>query len=490
MDSFSELMETDDVLEGPALVLPQVGEIIDDKYAITKLIGEGGMGAVYEAMHLRLNQLVALKFLHPAAAVVPGAMARFEREARASAQLRGPHVAQVLDVDVTQGAPYMVMELLRGRDLEVELRERGSLPVAEAVDIVLQVCSAMSEAHALGIVHRDLKPSNIFLAEPPSRQGEAPLEVVAKVLDFGISLVTRPDAARVTATSVSLGTPLYMSPEQVRCSKRVDARTDIWSMGVILYELLAGDPPFSGEATAAVAAIVADETPSVRDQRPDIPAALDAVIARALAKDVRRRFQNVDVLADALAPFGSGRFREAKPMSGPAQALATYLSWPPVKATFRMASQRPRFPRIEARRARFMVTVGACLFALPAITWAGFSRSNALMAREGATCSDVAAAPDAPFAPRAAVTEFAHPTNHVVAPSLAKAEVLAAVGPRNIRADAAALQRGPVRPRSMNDDGVRAVVDEPSRALETTPASLEPAKTPAPPRRPDNPLYL
>ncbi len=403
--SFSQTSDSEALESGPPVALPRPGDVIDEKYEITKLIGEGGMGVVFEARHVRLGHDVALKFLHPAAVLVPGATARFEREARASAQLRGPNAAHVLDVDATgEGAAYMVMELLRGRDLDAELHQRGPLPIAEAVDIVLQVCSAMKEAHGLGIVHRDLKPSNIFLAQPEggtSETGEA--WPVVKVLDFGISLVAGPDTARVTSTCVSLGTPLYMSPEQVRCSKHVDSRTDIWAIGVILYETLAGAPPFSGEATAAVAAIVADETPSVRQKRHEVPSGLDSVIARALSKDLRRRFQTVDALADALATYGSGRIRAPMPVSARAHALArTWLSFTPTVKTLAFANGRRGGGgggRISAGRARVMLSLTACLFALPAITFAGLSRGPASargLPAEGAACSEVAPALPAP----------------------------------------------------------------------------------------------
>jgi serine/threonine-protein kinase len=259
------------------------------------------MGIVFVAVHLRLRQSVAIKFLRPEVLSMPDAVERFEREARASGRMRGPHVVHVLDVDTdSYGRPYMVMELLWGRDLEAELRARGSLPIAEAVDWLLQACAALAQAHAAGIVHRDLKPSNLFLAE------EAGVRVV-KVLDFGISkLPPDPDPA-VTSTAFTMGTPLYMSPEQLRSSKDVDARTDIWSLGVILYELLAGAPPFLGTTTAAIAAIVADATPSLCDLRPEVPHALERVIVTALAKARNDRFPTSEALSAALMPFASAQ---------------------------------------------------------------------------------------------------------------------------------------------------------------------------------------
>src|SRR5580658_8770850 len=270
----------------------------EGKYAIVGVIGEGGMGVVYEATHLRLKRRVAVKMLLPhMLAASTDLVARFEREARAAGQLRDKHITKVLDVDTTsEGLPYLVMEYLEGHDLEAELVARGPLPIAEAVGFVLQVCGAMAEAHTAGIVHRDLKPSNLFLT--PDRDGW-----LVKVLDFGISKMADEGDAKLTGTQTTVGTPLYMSPEQVRSSRNVDARSDIWSLGVILYELLAGRTPFEGSTTAAAAAIVADPTPPLQEFRPDVPPDLQAAIHLALCKDPRGRYATVGEFAQAIAPF-------------------------------------------------------------------------------------------------------------------------------------------------------------------------------------------
>jgi serine/threonine-protein kinase len=258
------------------------------------------MGIVFEARHIRLGQQFAIKMLQPAVVSNPEFIGRFEREARAAAHLRGRHVARVVDVAETEtGLPFMVMELLRGHDLSNELESRGPLQISEAADHVIAACKAMVEAHGAGIVHRDLKPSNLFLAiEPEGR--------VLKVLDFGISKVRTEGQLTVTSTGAAMGTPLYMSPEQIRSTKDVDERTDIWSLGVILFELLTGTPPFEGTTEAQVgASIVADPTPSLRERRAEITVELEQIVNRALAKDPAKRYASAGELASALAPFGT-----------------------------------------------------------------------------------------------------------------------------------------------------------------------------------------
>jgi serine/threonine protein kinase len=303
---------------------PSAGDVVAGKYRLLRPLGEGGMGVVFEAEHLRLRQLVALKFLKADVLAMPDAVERFEREARASCRMRGPHVVHVLDVDTDEdGRPFMVMERLRGRDLEAELSARGALPIPEAVDIVLQACAAAGEAHAAGIVHRDLKPSNLFLAEEAGGR-------VVKVLDFGISKIARDAEPAVTSTYVTVGTPLYMSPEQVRSSRDVDGRTDIWSLGVILYELIAGDPPFFGTTTAAIAAIVADATPSLRDVRPEVPEQLERAIMTALAKAPEDRFPSAEAFGASLLAFAS------------AEGIAGPFSIRPSQQAFEIASSAMR----------------------------------------------------------------------------------------------------------------------------------------------------
>jgi serine/threonine-protein kinase len=257
------------------------------------------MGMVYEATHLRLRQRLAIKVLRPDVPDFSGVVARFEREARAAARLQSIHTARVIDVDVLpNGLPYIVLEFLDGRDLDAELETTGPMPIEDAVDIVLQVAEAMSEAHALGIVHRDLKPSNLFVC----RVGEHARRVV-KVLDFGISK-SESEEAQLTPSHEYFGTPYYAAPEQLRAATTADARSDVWSVGAILFELLTGRTPFMGTPTAVITKVVSDPVPWVTDFRPDVPREVARIAMRALQREPRERFQNMRELAQALEPFG------------------------------------------------------------------------------------------------------------------------------------------------------------------------------------------
>jgi serine/threonine-protein kinase len=281
--------------------LPNPGDLIAGKYQVVKKLGEGGMGVVYEAIHTRIQQRVAIKMLLPDVMELPEVVPRFEREARAAGKLKSDNTARVLDVDMSEnGLPYMVMEFLDGVDLGQLLEKNGALPVQDAVDYVLQACNAMAEAHAAGVIHRDLKPSNLFVLTNTGGTRKV------KVLDFGISKLENETEARVTATQAVVGTPLYMSPEQVRSAKHVDARSDIWSLGIILYELVTARTPFEGSTTAAAAAICIDDPPPIAQFRQDVPADLERAILIALQKEPSARFPNVQLLAQAIAPFGSG----------------------------------------------------------------------------------------------------------------------------------------------------------------------------------------
>ena len=270
------------------------GDIIADKYRLERVIGRGGMGMVIEARHVELGTSFALKFLYNKMLAKKSLAERFLREARATAALRSEHVCRVFDVARFQGTPYIVMERLEGSDLGKVLHRQARIPVREACDYLIQACAGIAEAHAAQIVHRDLKPGNLFVTE---RADGTPL---VKILDFGIAKTPQETDLELTGTDVILGSPSYMSLEQLRSSKQVDARSDIWSLGVILYELVAGRKPFAGEGLADLALKIATQP---RPRLPEGPAALDDIIDRCLAHDPARRYQSAGELARALAPF-------------------------------------------------------------------------------------------------------------------------------------------------------------------------------------------
>jgi len=306
------------------IVPVEQGDILAGKYRVERVLGVGGMGVVVAATHIELLELRALKFMLPNALNDAEATERFVREARAAARLKSEHVAKVHDVGrLENGAPYMVMEYLEGDALDAVLRQWGPLPPEVAALYAIQVCKALAEAHALGIVHRDIKPSNLFLTRRPDGTD------CVKVLDFGISkMVGVGPEFEMTKTSAVMGSPYYMAPEQMRSARTVDARADIWSLGVILYRLITGRLPFVGQnATELIAKVLETEAPPPSSVRPDLPPALEAVILRCLRRSRDERFANVAELAAALAPF-SPYFADA-----PVESMSRILALPvPVAA--------------------------------------------------------------------------------------------------------------------------------------------------------------
>jgi serine/threonine-protein kinase len=291
------------VVDPEPLVSPvSQGEIVAGKYRVERVLGVGGMGVVVSARHTTLDQVVAIKFLvanrfdsHEEA------VARFLAEARAAARIESDYVCRVFDVGtLPSGVPFMVMEHLEGRDLDEEIAKRGQLDLVEAVDFVLQAADALAAAHALGIVHRDIKPANLFLALRPDGTRRV------KVLDFGISKAGGMEAPRHTLDSSSLGTPAYMSPEQVRAASDVDARTDIWGLGAILYELVTGQMAFVGDDVKSILDHVLKDDPCpMTALRRDLPAELEAIVMRCLDRERDRRWTSAATFARALASFGS-----------------------------------------------------------------------------------------------------------------------------------------------------------------------------------------
>jgi serine/threonine-protein kinase len=341
------------------------GSVLLGKYRVESVVGRGGMAIVLKVTHVQLQEELAVKVLLPERATNQDVAARFAREAQAVVRLRGEHVARVSDVGVLpSGLPCMVMEYLRGIDLCGEIARRGTLPPGEAVDHVLQACEALAEAHAQGIVHRDIKPANLFLTARPDG---SPL---IKVLDFGISKTPLHTAELATRTEVFMGTPGYMSPEQMRTSKDVDSRTDIWALGVVLYECLSGRRPFQGESFTATVMKAATEPPPPLDS--SIPLGLQVAVLRCLEKDRRERFGSVAALAAALAPFARNHRdaetiveRTAHMQDGLPRGIEPALHWVPSPATTLTQSAGATAAR---PRRRFAVPRGISLGSLALLT--------------------------------------------------------------------------------------------------------------------------
>lgn len=285
------------------------GDIIADKYRVEEVLGVGGMAFVVAVTHVELGERFALKFLNRDLLEEPNVVDRFTQEARAACRIRSEHVARVYDVGTHRGAPFFVMEHLEGRDLAMVLAQsadRKGLPIGQAVEWVMQACDALAVAHHHGIIHRDIKPENLFLVEHSGLPS-------IKLLDFGISKISLASGAtsgvdaRLTG-QFSLGTPSYMSPEQIRSAASADVRSDLWSLGVVLYELLAGVEPFRAPTIPELCAAVCEEEPRrVGDLRPEIPRELSNIVHKCLEKDPDHRYAHVAELAMALMPFAPSR---------------------------------------------------------------------------------------------------------------------------------------------------------------------------------------
>ena len=300
------------------------GTIVGAKYRLETPLARGGMGAVWVARHIQLDAPVAVKFMDPSCAASASSRARFEREAKAAASLHNPHVVAVRDYGVEGNLPYLVMELLRGENLSVRLHRERRLSLQATSRILGQIAKALRRAHEGGLIHRDLKPANIFLA----RQDDD--EEVVKVLDFGIAKDTSAMLTRdATGTGEIMGSPHYMSPEQVRCDKDLDPRADLWSLGVITFRALTGKLPFPGEVLGAVLAkVLADPIPRATELAPDLPPGIDAFFARVLARDRAQRFSSVKEMADELAALAAAASGHPIEAAVPAPASSARRRWP------------------------------------------------------------------------------------------------------------------------------------------------------------------
>jgi serine/threonine protein kinase len=451
----------------------RVGQLIAGKYRVEKMLGRGGMGVVMAALHEQLNQRVALKFLTDDAYQQPEAVTRFLREARAAVQIQSEHVARVMDVGtLDSGAPYMVMEYLRGLDLKEVSTRRGPLPVSEAVDFLLQACDAVAEAHSLGIVHRDLKPSNLFLTERPDG---TPL---VKVLDFGISKALHGSRGgetsqhQMTASAAIMGSPQYMSPEQIRSSKNVDARADVWALGTILHELISGTPTYVADTVPGLLAmIVADSPPPLTASRPDAPAEIEAAIFRCLEKDRDRRFANVAELARSIERFASPESRPlvrriARVLGDSSRDVRAPTSFAPSSPLMRETSVQTH--STWARTGRLSDRASVPVYARPSV-------------QLGAAVGVVAVSLVAWFlvirrAPDADVTPPALPTSTLTAPAAPPGPATIAAPPASVTTVAGSSHALPPA-----IGGVRPVrdVEPPTKPLQDRPIERAPEAPPA-----------
>jgi serine/threonine-protein kinase len=364
----------------------RLGDVIDGKYRIDGVLGTGGMAIVLAAHHLQLDDRVAIKLLRPSSLDNPELVMRFRREARAAVKIKGEHAARVIDVGQLHGTPFMVMEYLHGADLSQWLRRSKRLPVEQAIEFILQTSEALAEAHALGIVHRDLKPANLFVTRRPDRS------LCVKVLDFGISK-RGPGLASSNITQVSalMGSPLYMSPEQIESSKDTDPRSDIWSLGVILYELLSGEPPFNGETMPELIRQIMSASPKpLRALRPDLPASLETVVLKCLQKERGERFESVALFAQALSSFASARPRtSAQRVSAIMAAGKLRKPEPPPQRTADGGRTALRFwphaTTIASRRALRYGMGTAAVLAAAALLWVQYQTLAPPVAAPAAT---------------------------------------------------------------------------------------------------------
>jgi len=398
--------------------LARDGAVVD-KYTIVRMLGRGGMGAVYEARHARLARRFAIKFLLPQFAANREILRRFENEAKAAGGLEHPNLAAVTDFGrADDGSPYLVMEFLEGEDCAKLLRRQGRLSVFQAANIVAQACRGLAIAHRAAIVHRDLKPENLFVTDAGDGSD------LLKVLDFGIAKLRVADASVITGTGATFGTAYYMSPEQARGAGDVDPRTDVWSLGVVLYELLAGCRPFVGEQFLEVIhQILSFEAPPLATLRPDLPPKLVAVIEHAMKKDIAERLPSVTALGEALAPFVSGRPEAEPPV--PAQALGPTLATPATRSgelslgeraaiANSKVSEAPAKPRGSGSPKKALLLIGIAVAAVVALVVARHRPPES--ARD--LNSTVAAPPSQPSASVTPTPASATPTPPPIVPSL------------------------------------------------------------------------
>jgi serine/threonine-protein kinase len=445
--------------------VPAMGTIVDGKYELVRVLGIGGMGAVVAARHAKLGQSFALKFLLAEATRQPEALARFAREGRAAAALRSEHVARVTDLGaLPTGEPYLVLEYLHGTDLNRLVETEGRLAPERAVDFVLQALEALAEAHANGIIHRDLKPANLFLT---TRVDGGPL---VKILDFGISKLVA-DSERITASSTVMGSPHYMSPEQIKSVKNVDARTDVWAVGVILYELVTGKLPFDADSMPGIVAAIVTEPPTPPTAHvPDLPRDLEAVILACLEKDRNKRVRDVAELAERLAPFASAAGRgDVESIRRVAQSgalrAATIASVAGASTPPPAHSTDSSWQRTAARASKKGSLAGVALAAFGVIGLVGIGFTVFALrtvAREAATADGV-------------------PTTEALATAASSAPVIA---PTSSPASAATSAPSAIASVTAAPAASAAAADKPARSTHGGPAHAKPAPATTAAKRP------
>jgi serine/threonine-protein kinase len=392
------------------------GDLLAGKYQVERVLGRGGMGVVVAARNLELDQRVAIKRMHAALAKNPTAVERFLREGRAAVQLRSEHAAKVLDVGrLPDGVPFMVLEYLEGQDLSERLAERGALSPREAAHYLVQACEAVADAHSLGIVHRDLKPENLFLAVGLGG------EPVVKVLDFGVSKRTTGSLSALTQAMTVVGSPMYMAPEQLRAARDLDARCDVWALGVTLRELLTGRMPFEADTVPELTIKIALEAPRPIDaDRPGLPRELVAIVDRCLSKDRAARFAHAGEVATALRAYlhGAGIARSTQPSAPGPDGPASHERPQAVTVTSAPAAAS-RWPWVTWA-AVAMVALGGSALSLATIGRAPLPAASpapmALSAPAPAPIDVSTAATVAAAAPVVAAPSASSPANPVAKP--------------------------------------------------------------------------